>query len=102
MVLENDEKKHCPSCKRISIKLHGKTQQGKQRYQCLSCKRTYLWKQKKNIYERRYSWFKDWILEGFTVKQLARINKVSPSTVSRAIQYWLNIEPPRIQSLDEI
>ena len=102
MLLENDEKKHCPRCKSSSIKLHGKTKQGKQRYQCLECKRTYLWKQKKNIYERRYSWFKDWILEGFTVKQLARINKVSPSTVSRAIQYWLNREPPRVQNLDEI
>ena len=101
MLLENDEK-HCPRCKSSSIKLHGKTKQGKQRYQCLDCKRTYLWKQKKNIYERRYSWFKDWILEGFTVKQLARINKVSPSTVSRAIQYWLNREPPRVQNLDEI
>lgn len=102
MLLENDEKKHCPKCKSSSIKLHGKTKQGKQRYKCLECKRTYLWRQKKNIYERRYSWFKDWILEGFTVKQLARINKVSPSTVSRVIQYWLNREPPRVQNLDEI
>lgn len=102
MVYENDEKKHCPRCKSSIIKLHGKTKQGKQRYQCLKCKKTYLWKQRKNIYDRRYSWFKDWILEGFTIKQLSRINKVSPSTVSRVIDYWLNIEPPRLQSLGEI
>ena len=102
MVYENDEKKHCPRCKSSIIKLHGKTKQGKQRYQCLECNKTYLWKQRKNIYDRRYSWFKDWILEGFTIKQLSRINKVSPSTVSRVIDYWLNIEPPRLQSLGEI
>jgi len=102
MVYENDEKKHWPMCKSSIINLHGKTKQGKQRYQCLECKKTYLWKQRKNIYDRRYSWFKDWILEGFTIKQLSRINKVSPSTVSRVIDYWLNIEPPRLQSLGEI
>jgi transposase-like protein len=102
MVYENDEKKHCPKCKSSRIKLHGKTRQGKQRYQCLDCKKTYLWKQKKNIYDRRYSWFKDWILEGFTIKQLSQLNRVSPSTVSRVIDYWLNIEPPRLENLEEV
>ncbi len=27
MVLENDEKKHCPRCKSSLVKLHGKTKQ---------------------------------------------------------------------------
>lgn len=40
MVLENDEKKHCPRCKSSLIKLQGKTKQCKQRYQCLDCKKT--------------------------------------------------------------
>ena len=102
MVVENDEKKHCPSCNSKEIKLFGKTKQGKQRYQCLRCKRTYLWKQNKNIEQRRYTWFTQWILEGFTVKQIARINKVSSSTVSRVIQYWLKQESPKVMDLEKV
>ena len=102
MVLENEEKKQCPQCKSSKIKLNGKSNQGKQRYQCLECKRTYLWKDKKNLNERRYLWFKDWVLEGFTIRQISRIKKVSPSTVSRVIRYWLNKEPPMDNNLGEI
>ena len=102
MVVENDEKKHCPKCNSKEVKLYGKTKQGKQRYQCLICKSTYLWKQNKVIEHRRYSWFNQWILEGLTVKQIAKINKVSSSTVSRVIQYWLKKEPPKVKDLEKV
>ncbi len=102
MVLENDEKKHCPRCKSSAVRLHGRTKQNKQRYRCLSCNKTYLWKQNKSLNQRRYTWFTDWILEGFTIKQLARIHKVSSSTVSRAIHYWLSKEAPRKHNLGEV
>lgn len=102
MVVENDEKKHCPNCRSNSVKFFGKTKQGKQRYQCLRCKRTYLWKQIKQIEHRRYCWFNQWILEGLTVKQIARLNKVSTSTVNRVIQYWLRKEPPKAKELEEV
>ena len=102
MVVENDEKKQCPKCSSKEVKLYGKTKQGKQRYQCLKCKSTYLWKQKKVIEHRRYSWFNQWILEGLTVKQIAKINKVSSSTVSRVIQYWLKKEPPKVKDLEKV
>lgn len=102
MVLENEEKKRCPRCKSGRVKLNGKSNQGKQRYQCLECKKTYLWQHTKSVNERRYLWFKDWILEGFTIKQLSRIHKVSCSTVSRAIHYWLKKEPPREEQLGGI
>ncbi len=102
MVDENDEKKHCPKCNSNAVKLSGKTKQGKQRYQCLKCKSTYLWKQKRSIEQRRYRWFTQWILEGLTVKQVAKINSVSPSTVSRVIQYWLNKQPPKIKDFEKV
>ena len=102
MVIENDEKKHCPNCHSKEVKLYGRTRQGKQRYQCLRCKRTYLWKQNKDIFQRRYSWFSQWILEGLTIKQIARINKVSISTVSRVINYWLKQKPPDVKNLEEV
>lgn len=102
MVLENDEKKHCPNCKSKEVKLNGKTKQGKQRYQCLSCRKTYTWKQNKCIEERRYKWFTEWILEGLTVRQISRLNKVSSSTVNRVINYWLNRQPPKAKVLEGI
>jgi len=102
MVVENDEKKHCPNCNNKEIKLYGKTKLGKQRYQCLRCKRTYLWKQSKPIQARRYAWFNQWILEGLTVKQIAKLNKVSNSTVSRVIRYWLKKEPPKVKDLEKV
>ena len=101
MVVENDEKKQCPKCSNKKVKLYGKTKQGKQRYQCLRCKSTYLWKQNKSIEQRRYSWFNQWILEGLTVKQIAKIKKVSSSTVNRVIQYWLKKEPPKVKDLEK-
>lgn len=70
MVVENDEKKHCPKRSSKSVNLYGKTKQGEQRYQCLRCKSIYLWKQNKDIEDRRYSWFDQWILDGLTVNKL--------------------------------
>lgn len=102
MVVENDEKKHCPNCNNKEIKLYEKTKLGKQRYQCLRCKWTYLWKQSKPIQARRYAWFNQWILEGLTVKQIAKLNKVSNSTVSRVIRYWLKKGPPKVKDLEKV
>ena len=102
MTIENDEKKHCPRCKSKQVKLNGKTKQGKQRYQCLLCKRTYIWKQEKRIEARRYQWFNQWLLEGFTIKQIANLQGVSRSTVSRVINYWLKQEPPKRKEFKDV
>lgn len=102
MVVENDEKKHCPKCQSREVKLNGKTSQGKQRYQCLRCKRTYIWRQPGNIEEKRFKWFKKWLIEGFTIKQLSEINKVSQSTTKRVIKYWLNKKAPEAENLEEV
>lgn len=102
MVVENDEKKHCPECSSKEVKLNGKTKQGRQRYKCLKCGKTYLWRQNMNISHRRYSWFSQWILEGLTIKQIAKNNKISTSTVIRVINYWLKQEPPKVDYLEEV
>ncbi len=102
MVIENDEKKHCPKCNSKEVKLYGKTRQGKQRYKCLECGKTYIWKQNTNISQRRFSWFRQWMLEGLTIKQIAKNNKISTSTVSRVINYWLKQEPPKVNNLEEV
>lgn len=102
MVVENDEKKQCPYCSSKEVKLNGKTRKGKQRYLCLSCKHSYLWKQKVDKAQRKYQWFKKWIIEGYTIKQLSEIKKVSRSTVSRVINYWLEKSPPQQEDLSKI
>lgn len=102
MAIENDEKKRCPDCSSNEVKLNGKTRQGKQRYQCLRCKKTYVWKQSLSKEDRRYKWFKQWMEEGYTIKQLAALNKVSRSTVSRTINYWLKKEPVENKDYREV
>lgn len=102
MVVENDEKKHCPECNSKEVKFNGKTKQGKQRFKCLRCGKTYIWKQNTDISQRRYSWFSQWMVEGLTIKQIAKKNKVSTSTASRVINYWLKKEPPKTDNLEKV
>jgi hypothetical protein len=64
---------------------------------CLGCKRSFLWKSSKKLEERRYGWFKLWITEGYSVRELANIKRTSPSTVKRVIRYWLNQSPKESQ-----
>lgn len=102
MLIEYEEKKHCPRCSSSRVKLNGKTKESKQRYQCLDCKKTYLWASKSPVEEGRYQWFEQWILEGLTVKQIAKQKKVSRTTVSRTINYWLKKSPPKPKNLEEV
>jgi transposase-like protein len=37
-----------------------------------------------------------------TIKQIAKINNVSSSTVNRVIQYWLKKEPPKVKDLEMV
>jgi len=61
----------------------------------VKCGKTYIWKLTKNIQARRFDWFKLWLIEGFTVKHISKIKKVSQSTVKRVINYWLRKEPQK-------
>lgn len=95
MLDEIDEKKHCPYCQSDKVKLAGLTKLNKQRYQCLICKKTYIWKLNKNVNQGRYSWFVLWMKEGFTIKQIAKQKRVSRATVQLCINYWLKRNPPQ-------
>jgi len=54
-----------------------------------------LWSLGKEKTARRYTWFKLWIEEGYSIRELARMNRVSQSTARRVIQYWLAQVPPK-------
>lgn len=81
---------HCFS---PAVKCNGKSSKGKQRYLCLNCKKSFTWKLSKPLEQRRFNWFKLWITEGYSIRELANIKRVSQSTVKRVIKYWLKQTP---------
>jgi hypothetical protein len=73
--------------------LFGKTKQDKQRYQCLNCKKTFVWKKPYNKKYKEQHWFKLWITEGYSVRQLVNISGNSKTKIFRIINYWLSKKP---------
>lgn len=59
----------------------------------MDCKKSFLWKLSKPLEERRYSWFKLWITEGYSVREIACMKRSSQSTVKRVVRYWLKQTP---------
>lgn len=73
---------------------HGKTRQQKQRWLCLACGRCFVWKNTLNKHLRKRIWFERWIIEGYTLRQLAIHSGHSISTLRRIIEHWLQRPPP--------
>ena len=49
-----------------------------------------------------FHWFKQWMIEGYSVRQLSNISKLSTSTLNRCIWYWLNHPPECVYSLTTV
>ena len=47
-------------------------------------------------------WFKQWISEGYSVRQLSSISKLSQATLKRSIRYWLEHPPRSTSSLSTV
>jgi hypothetical protein len=73
--------------------LFGKTKQGKQRFRCLVCNKTFIWKRPYNKIYKEQHWFKVWITEGYAIRQLVKISGHSRSKLDRIRNYWLSKEP---------
>lgn len=76
------------------MRRHGKTRRRKQRWRCGICSRTFVWKNRINKQLRQRIWFERWIVEGYTLRQLAAQSGHSISTVQRIIRFWLGHPPP--------
>lgn len=87
------EKKTCSSCGSGSVHRHGRTHQGKQRWICIECGRTFIWKNPSNALHRQQVWFKRWIIEGYTYRQISQQSGHSISTIRRIVKHWLNHPP---------
>lgn len=49
-----------------------------------------------------FHWFKQWIIEGYSVRQLSNISKLSQPTLNRSIWYWLQHPPAWRCSLQSV
>ena len=80
-------------CLSANVKRYGRSAHGRQRWYCLVCHRTYSWRWKQQKPARRFLWFKLWIVEGYSIREIAELNRVSSSTVRRVIHFWLQQTP---------
>lgn len=87
-------KKHCPHCSKI-LQRNGHYANGKQRWFCPSCRQSISWCNPSARRTREREWFKLWITEGYSVRQLSRQSKHSPAKLYRMINYYLEQTPPQ-------
>jgi hypothetical protein len=73
---------------------------GKQRYQCKVCNRSFSWSSNRCKYQREFEWFQRWITEGYSIRQLAIHSGHSQTTIKRIIRYWL-MRPPVDRPISE-
>ena len=86
-------KKSCYYCGGKTVKKFGKTKQDKQRFCCLSCLKTYIWKRPNHKAAREQIWFKWWIKEGLSLRQISLISKHGREKLKRIKNKWLSEEP---------
>lgn len=77
------------------MRRNGNSRHGTQRWLCRRCGRSFGWKNPLNKHLRQRVWFERWIIEGYTLRQLATHSGHSLSTLRRIIEYWLQHPPPR-------
>ena len=91
-------KKSCYFCNTKSVKKFGKTKQGRQRFRCLKCLRTYVWRSPRNKISNEQKWFIDWVREGYSIRQLSKLSGYGAKKIKRIKSHWLKQEPPAIYS----
>ncbi len=74
--------------------MFGKTRCGFQRFKCKFCGHAYTFHNRKNKTHNEKSWFKLWVVEGYSLRQLADISKHGIKKIKRIKSYWLKQEPP--------
>lgn len=80
-------------CTGNKIKLNGKDRLGKQRFFCFNCKKSYQWKRKDVSVKKSSHWFFEWLKEGYSVRQLSKISKLSSYHIRKIIISFLNSHP---------
>ena len=76
--------------------MFGKTHCGYQRFKCKNCEHTYTFHNHKNKSNNERTWFKLWVVEGYSLRQLVNISKYGVKKIKRIKKYWLNQKPKEI------
>jgi hypothetical protein len=97
-----NEQKRCPRCKSSRVKFYGKTKQLKQRFRCSECLKTFIWKAPHNKIYRRRHWFKIWVTENYSVRQISRQSGYSEFKIKQIKNHWLAKKPPEINDLSRV
>ena len=66
---------------------------GKQRFQCLRCLRTFIWRARYNHFLRSQHWFKLWVTENCSIRLLSKLSGYSASKLHAIKNYWLKQTP---------
>jgi transposase-like protein len=73
----------CQRCGNKEVKKYGKDKRGAQRYKCLNCAYVYKRKSPRNKFSNERVWFKWWVDEGLSIRQMSLISKHSASKIKR-------------------
>lgn len=73
---------------------YGRTRQDKQRWYCLRCHHTFIWRNAGARQQRERIWFTRWIQEGYSVRQLAQNAPYALSKLHQIITAHLRQTPP--------
>lgn len=76
--------------------LNGRTSASRQKFLCPRCRFSFVFRNNLNKKYREKKWFDDWILEGYSVRQLNLISGRSVRTLKRIIAHWLAETPPEL------
>ncbi len=71
----------------------GFTSNNKPRFRCLQCFRVFIDRRISMKKLNEQSWFKLWVAESFSIRQLCKISSHSASTLQRIKNYWLAKNP---------
>jgi transposase-like protein len=74
----------------------GKTKAKRQRFRCLLCKKTYVWKKPYNKFFKEKHWFDLWVKESYNIRQLCKISGHSKYKLEQIKNYWLDKYPKEL------
>ena len=75
----------------------GQSPNGKQRFRCAVCSKTFIRKNRKNKRHQERHWFKLWVREHYSIRQLSDLSGHSPAKLKRIKNYWLEQSPPECE-----
>jgi len=75
-------------------KRNGRYANGRQRWLCRTCRRSFSWRNPLARRTREMEWFRRWVAEGYSARQLAQQSGHSRAKLYRLIEGFLDQAPP--------